>query len=65
MKQPDKKYKCMACLRLWNEDELYDDPMYTYRVFTCGDIFCGGRCLLVKELDKEGDKIGDNNGKTN
>ena len=44
MNKPVGQWKCRACKSVWHGSQLYQDPMYTVTVWTCGDLECGGTC---------------------
>ena len=44
MNKPVGQWKCRVCKSVWHGSQLYQDPMYTVTVWTCGDLECGGTC---------------------
>ncbi|GAG30010.1 unnamed protein product [marine sediment metagenome] len=47
--KPKGTYQCLACGKLWDGSELFDDPMVTGRHWTCGDLFCGASVRKVSD----------------
>ena len=47
MDKPKGHWKCLACGEIWGGSQLYLDPMQTINTWTCGNLFCGGRCILI------------------
>ena len=44
MNKPVGQWKCRACGEKWQGSQLYQDPMFTVTVWTCGYLECGGVC---------------------
>lgn len=49
MEKPKGKFRSVACSKVWDGSELYDDPMSTAVRWTCGDLTCGANVLLLRE----------------
>lgn len=47
MNKPIGQWRCRACKLVWHGSKLYQNPMYTVTVWTCGDLECGGVCDLI------------------
>ena len=41
-----KQYRCLACGRIWNDSQVL--RQWPTSPPTCGDAFCGARCVEVK-----------------
>ena len=52
-KESCMKCRCMTCGKVWDEDQLKDDPMSTAKKKTCGDLFCGVNVVPVKGVVDE------------
>ena len=48
MKNPDGRFKCLACGSEWSGWQLHLDPTSTAVRWTCGDPFCGGTVVRVE-----------------
>jgi hypothetical protein len=44
------KYRCLACQRIWNEDQLIGEWSLITRP-CCGDYFCGGNVVKLAGTD--------------
>ena len=47
MDKPEGKWKCRACGAVWDGNQLYDDPAWSIKQWTCGNLLCGGVCDRV------------------
>ena len=48
MKNPDGRFKCLACGSEWSGWQLHLDPTSTAVRWTCGDPFCGGTVVRIE-----------------
>lgn len=49
METKPKTHRCLACGAEWSKDQLMQSPSHTAIVLTCGDVFCGGAVVPIKE----------------
>jgi len=48
--KPKGRFRCVACKKVWDGNELYQDPSALGVRWTCGDLFCGAN---VQKLPDE------------
>ena len=50
--KPKGTYKCVACGKIWDGSELYQDPRNIGGRWSCGDLFCGANVIKISDNPK-------------
>lgn len=53
MDKPTGRFRCLACGRIWNGDELILDPQAFGKKWTCRDLCCGALVVPVDQNKKK------------